>query len=204
MDEQEDVYPDTADTSNEVGQDQTDVSQEAQYGEYEGEQSGKMVPLTALQKERRKRQQSDERIRYYERKLEEKESESDDSYESVTKKDLGSSHQKLKREISEELWISQNPHAMSMIDNELDILLEQKPHLTAAIASASNRYEVAYDFLKTYGNKSKSVLQSKPKSNAPGSPGAVPKSAAMSDAVDLMKMDDTAFNAWRKERRTRR
>lgn len=42
------------------------------------------------------------------------------------------------------------------------------------------------------------------KKDAPGNPAAIPKAAALNQAVDVMTMSDSEFAAWRQAQRKRR
>jgi len=194
MENQETVEPEEVVPSEEIAE----QPQEAL--EVEQEQEETQVPLHALQKERRKRQEAEERIRLYE---EQKLAEADDSsrYDSATKEDLGKTQEETLRIIEERKWARDNPELFQKINDELPGFLKRSPNLASAIESATNRYEEAWELMSALTPKQQKQLSQAKKQEAPGSPSGIPKAAAMSDAVDLMSMSDAEFNAWRKEKR---
>jgi Fe-S cluster biosynthesis and repair protein YggX len=193
--QQENVAPETeVDVTNEM----TDNPQEAQDAE---QQEDKQVPLHALQKERRKRQEAEERLKHYEQQK----SEDDDSlYESVTKKELDDYQLKTLRLVAERNWADANPELYEKVNKDLPKFLKSRPNLVSAISDATNRYKEAWDLMSKLSPKQQKELEEKPKNQAPGSPSGVPKMAAMNDAMDVMSMSDAEFNKWRQSKRRKR
>lgn len=196
MTEQDNVYPDSEDTAQVEDLSTADNPQEALDSAEESNNKPTMVPLAAVQKERRRAQKYREELDYYKSQHGEDESR----YESATKEDLGKSKQELKREITEELWIQQNPEKFKRIEAELDNFLETRPTSTEAIRKAKNRYQEAWEHMQAFSPR-KPVTTEQPRAKAPGSPSSVPKSAALNEAVDVMKMTDAEFNEWRASKR---
>ena len=180
---------------------ETDVVEEAE--------SKTQVPLSALLKERRKKQELEIENRYLrereQRASQPTQEESDPQYETVSKQDLSRSSEETVRLVEERIWIKQNPEAYDKVTQNLEEFLKQRPNLRSAIQSASNRYEEAYTLMEALSPKQRQQVE-KPqqKKPAPGSPTGVPKAAAMNQAVDVMSMSDTEFTAWRNNQRKRR
>ena len=167
------------------------------------------VPLSALQKERRKRQDIEQELRIY-KELQTNQKEDDlpdeSQYEPVTKAELGKHQEAIVRAVDERNWIKDNPEKNEIINERLPELLKQRPNLVHAIEGATNRYEQAWEFLDKLTPRQKAALNNPPavKKNTPGSPGAIPKAASINQTVDLMNMSDSEFTAWRQSRRKNR
>jgi len=166
------------------------------------EQEETRVPLHALQKERRKRQEAEERANFLEQQK--KTAEQDESrYDSATKEDLSKTQNETIRIIEERKWVRDNPEKCKKIDDELPQFLKNRPNLASAIEASTNRYEEAWDLMSALTPKQQKKVMSQ-KQEAPGSPSGIPKSAALSETVDLMNMTDTEFNSWRLQKRGRK
>ena len=172
----------------------------------------KNVPLSALQKERRKRQDAESELKMYrEHQLKQMQQpatveEDDSQYEPVTKAELKQQQVQMMRDVEERTWIRQNPVKAEVINEKLANFLKKRPNLAAAIDAAPNRYEEAWELMDKLSPKQKAALTSPPaiKRDAPNSPSGVPKAAAMNQAVDVMTMNDSEFVAWRNSKRSRR
>lgn len=167
------------------------------------------VPLSALQKERRKRQEMEQELRWHKEQMmasRQPAPEPDETlYEAATKEDLGKAEQKIVRSVEERTWIRQNPEKISDINEKLAEFLKQRPHLASAIENAPNRYEEAWELMDKLTPKQKAALRpAPPKRDAPGNPAGIPKAAAMNQSLDVMTMSDSEFNAWRNSQRKRR
>lgn len=168
------------------------------------------VPLSALQKERKKRQDAELELKWHKEQAmlaqRATPSEPDESlYETVTKEDLGKVKQQLFRDVQESAWIKANPEKAADINEKLSEFLKQRPNLASAIEAAPNRYEEAWELMDKLTPKQKAALRpAAVKKDAPGNPAAVPKAAALNQAVDVMQMSDSEFNAWRQSQRKRR
>lgn len=199
MNDQETVIPEQEDSSSESGAEQpqeaVDVAQERET----------QVPLHALQRERKKRQEVEEELRFHrEQQKKTVQPEDDSRYESATKEDLGKSREETIRIIEERKWARDNPDKYQKITDDLPQFLKIRPNLASAIEASTNRYEEAWDLMSALTPKQQQQLKAKPKSDAPGSPSGIPKSAAMSETVDLMNMSDAEFNSWRSQKRGRK
>ena len=161
------------------------------------------VPLSALQRERRKRQETERELQWHKEQMMAKKaelpSEPDESlYESATKQDLGNVRKQVIREVYENAWIKSNPE-------KLTEFLKQRPNLASAIEGAQNRYEEAWELMDKLSPKQKIALKSaQARRDSPGNPAGIPKAAALNQSVDVMKMSDSEFNAWRQSQRKHR
>lgn len=204
MYDQETVTPETeVDLANESYADNPQEAQETEGGE------DKQVPLHALQKERRKRQEMEQKLEFYENQTKGNESEDDSRYESATREDLSKSEIAIQRKIEEKQWAKDNPELYKQVNEDLPQLLKRKPNLATAINDSTNRYAEAWDLMKAFNPKKETQQtqqqqEAKPPRQAPGSPSGVPKAAAMGQNVNLMKMSDADFNKWRKEKQGKR
>jgi hypothetical protein len=171
-----------------------------------------MVPLSALQKERDKRKEAELQAQWErqerERMLAQKAPVEEDNsrYESATKEDVELSQARALKAFEERLWMKQNPEKVEELNELLPTFLKQRPHLARAIEDAPNRYEEAYLLMNALSPKQQTELKKavKPKAEAPNSPGSVPKSAVLNDAVDVMNMSDKEFAEWRASKKRRR
>lgn len=183
-----------------VEQDEPEVAQE----------SRTQVPLSALQKERKKRQELELELQWERQRQQQAVSapppqEDNSKYESATREDLSRSQEEAIRIIEERLWIKNNPERFEMVNENLPKFLKQRPNLVSAISSASNRYEEAFTLMEALTPREQKQFKApSPKKEAPGSPGGVPKSTAMTQAVDVMGMSDSEFSAWRQSQKKRR
>ena len=168
------------------------------------------VPLSALQKERRKRQEIEQELRWHKEQMMAKRpeisQEPDESHlEAATREDLGKTEQKIIRSVEERTWIKANPDKAQEVNDKLSEFLKQRPNLASAIESATNRYEEAWVLMEALTPKQKAALRAAPmKKDAPGNPAGTPKAAAINQTVDVMNMSDSEFNAWRQSQRKRR
>ena len=165
------------------------------------------VPLAALQKERKRRQELE-----YENQLLKDQYlkpappvDDDSKYEPVTKGDLGQHSSEIMRAVEEKYWVKNNPEKAQRVNEHLEEFLKQKPHLAQALKAAPNRYEEAWELMNALTPKQQAQLKPQPqKREAPGSPSSIPKAAAMNQAIDLMSMSDSEYLAWRKTQKKRR
>ena len=174
------------------------------------------VPLSAHIKERRKRQEIEQELRWYKEQAMRQQPaqavpEPDESLqEPVIREDLGKFKkdfkQEVKREFFEDQWKTQNPEKLSEINEKLQEFLKQRPHLVRAIEDAPNRFEEAWTLMDALSPKQKIALRpaATVKKDAPGNPAGMPKAAAMNQGIDVMIMSDSEFNAWRNSQRKRR
>jgi primosomal protein N' len=177
------------------------------------EQEETKVPLSALQKERKKRQEAEQRAKVFEDIYSKQNQapqpvENNDQYEAVTKADLKKFETKALRTVDEKSWIKSNPEKVEEINEKLTEFLKVRPHLALAIENAPNRYEEAWLLMNALTPKQKIDLKSasklQKKSDAPASPTSVPKAAGINQAVDVFNMTDAEFIAHRKSIKGRR
>lgn len=168
----------------------------------------KQVPLSALQKERKKRQELEMQIEYErsQRSAVAAPPEEDLSkYESATREDLSRMQGEAVRMVEEKLWIKSNPEKYEKVNELLPEFLKQRPNLTRAINDATNRYEEAWTLMEALSPKQQQAIrQPVPRKEAPGNPASIPKGASLNHAVDVMTMTDTEFSKWRQEQKRRR
>lgn len=184
------------------GESQDDAHEEQQ-------ESHVQVPLSALQKERKKRQELELELKWErgrQNQAPQAPQEEDNSrYETATREDLINAQQEAIRVVEERNWIRNNPEKYERVNAELETFLKQRPNLTTAIKDAYNRYEEAYALMNALSPKQQQQLK-KPveKKIAPGSPSSVPKAAALNEKVDVMSMTDSEYHAWRVQQKKRR
>jgi hypothetical protein len=180
--------------------------------EKEEVQQEQNVPLSALQKERRKRQDAEQELKVYRehqlKQMQEPQAqeEDDSQYEPVTKAELKKHSVQMVRDVEEKAWIRQNPEKAEVVIEKLTNFLKQRPNLATAIELAPNRYEEAWELMDKLSPRQKQALQNTQvtKKVSPNSPSGLPKAAAMNQAVDVMNMSDSEFAAWRSSKRSRR
>lgn len=194
-----------------VGQavDESQGEQEHFVEDVEKYESKVKVPLSALQKERKKRQELEMELQYERRQKSQpvQQQEDNSQYESATRAELSQSQAESIRIIEERLWIKQNPEKYEKVNEYLPEFLKQRPNLASAINSAHNRYEEAFTLMEALTPKQKQALKNPPaesKKQAPNSPTGVPKAAAINEVVDVMNMSDEEFSKWRAAQRRKR
>jgi len=218
---------DTEPQVEEIQEDITEVLETAETQEQEvdvdqvveSQEEETRVPLSALQKERKKRQDAEARssraeiesqfLKEQYAKPTEPAEEDDSLYESVTKKDLNSSNQltrdQILREVEERMWTNSNAEKREYVDENLKEFLQKRPNLASAINESTNRYAQAYELMsKLSETQQKQVRQVQQRKPSPGSPSSIPKAAAINQAVDVMKMTDDEYRTWRTSKRSRR
>ena len=178
------------------------------------------VPLSALQKERRKRQEAESRAKLFEEMQTKQIRESsnsqtnvndDDDYEPITRSQLKKDRQQTLNEVEEKFrvnreqnWANENPEKILELQERLDDFLETRKHLVSAINESPNRLQESWTLMNALSPKQKAALAKQSvKKDAPGSPGSVPKAANINQAIDVMSMSDSEFNAWRKNKAKR-
>lgn len=168
----------------------------------EDSQEEKTVPLSALKKEKKRRQKLQEELETFKSKQQPQE-EDYTKYESVTREELGQSKFEIQREIREEVWAETNPERANYVQEELEDFLKQRPNLAVALQGSGNRLKEAWELMSALQPKreKQKVVQ---KQDAPRAPGTVPKSAGINETVDVMNMSDDEFKAWRNTKRRRR
>jgi hypothetical protein len=136
----------------------------------EQQEEQKMVPLAALQAERRKRQDLEARAKVYEELMAKKEEpeEREDPEALVTKGAFQEEKALTKREILEQVYQDVNPGAVEAINMYLKPILDKKPWLAASVDSALNRLARAKEIVDDY----KHLVEEKPRSKASVNDGA--------------------------------
>ena len=153
----------------------------------------KMVPLAALQAERRKRQDLEARTKVYEELMERQSRDSkqpeeqEDPEALVTKGSFQQEKALTNREILEQVYQDMNPAAVQKINTYLKPILDKKPWLASTLENAVNRLaranEIVDDYMhlveekprqKSGSNDAKRIIENAQK---PRSPNEVGKSA---------------------------
>jgi hypothetical protein len=175
------------------------VSEPVDVGQQEeAQEEQKMVPLAALQAERRKRQELETRARVYEELMSKKPQEPEEEEDPealVTKSTFKEEKALTKREILEQVYQDMNPEAVQKINTYLKPILDKKPWLADSVDSAVNRLARAAEIVDDYMH----LLEDKPKTKAasdakrivensqkPRSPVEIGKSAQLS-GVEYLK-----------------
>jgi hypothetical protein len=128
----------------------------------------KMVPLAALQAERRKRQEYETRTKVYEDLLAKKNVPNEEPEEAVDPEALvtqASAREEkalTKREILEQVYQDMNPEAVQKINTYLKPILDKKPWLAATLETSVNRLSRANEIVDDYMH----LVAEKPKSKA--------------------------------------
>ena len=183
-----------------------DLSQDAGMQDDERTQ----VPLSALQKERKRRQEVEQELQWERQQRQQVQAPPEDDsarYESATREDLSRSQNESIRIIEERLWIKQNPEKFEYVNENLQQFLKQRPHLADALKKCPNRYEEAFELMDKLTPRQQQQMSrpaAAPKKEAPGSPSGAPKAASLNQAVDVMTMSDAEFAAWRQSKKQRR
>lgn len=144
------------------------VSEQANVESQEVQQEEqKMVPLAALQAERRKRQDLEARAKAYEDLMsrqspKQEPEEEEDSEALLTKGSFREEKAITKREILEQVYQDMNPAAVHEINMYLKPILDKKPWLAASVDGALNRLARAKEIVDDY----KHLLDDKPKSKS--------------------------------------
>lgn len=130
------------------------VSEQPEVESQEEVQEQKMVPLAALQAERRKRQELEAKAQLYQEMMLAKEKqepiEEEDPNALVEKQHLRETTANTKRDILETLYQDMNPEAVQKINKYLGPILEKKPWLASSVDTAQNRYARAYEIVQDY------------------------------------------------------
>jgi len=186
------------------------------------EKPARQVPLEALEKERKKRQEAEVQVRLYEELAKRaKEAQAapeenpEDDEELVNRGDLRQFHKKLtsqefqaiKREVAEETFKESRPEAIQLVNSHLKEILEKKPWLADSIENAPNRYARAYEIVQDYmpqviakNTKSSEAKKIVENASKPGSPAAAGKSQNLNSADYLRSIAGTKeFGEYRKK-----
>lgn len=184
----------------------SNLSQNQEVHETESVHEETKVPLSALQKERKKRQEVEQERDYF-KSIAQKPVDDSSAYESVTKQELGQYQAQVIRAVEENSWIKQNSERYEYVTENLENFLKQRPNLASAINAAPNRYEEAWELMSKLSPKQQQQLKganNPVKRDAPLSPAGVPKAAGINQAVDVMNMSDKEYQSWRSAQKRRR
>lgn len=144
------------------------VSEQPEIESQENQQEPTMVPLAALQAERKKRQEFEARTKVYEDLMnrlptnQPEEKEEEDPEALITKGAFKQEKALTKREILEQVYQDMNPEAVQKINTYLKPILDKKPWLAATLDNAVNRLARANEIVDDYLH----LVTDKPKSNA--------------------------------------
>ena len=161
----------TEDTHDEHMEETAAVSEPSDNQPQEHQEEQKMVPLAALQAERRKRQDLESRARVYEEMMAKKSTEPEEEEDLdalVTKGSFQHEKALTKREILEQVYQDMNPGVVQKIGDYLKPILDKKPWLAASLDNAMNRLARANEIVDDYMH----LLDEKPKTNKVSSTGA--------------------------------
>ncbi len=120
------------------------------------QEDNRMVPLAALEAERKKRQEMEAKASLYEQyllkaKADEAAREPEEDPSALVEKGFYSQDKQMtKREILEEVYQDMNPEAVKQINLYLKPILEKKPWLSDSLDKARNRYARAYEIVNDY------------------------------------------------------
>lgn len=187
---------------------------EAQDAPQEAQERDRMVPLKALEEERRKRQELEYQAQWMQQQLQNSQNvmqtaqaqpESDD--EDEYGRELMQRMEHRFRQKQEQKFLQKNPECLDRIQKELAPILQKKPWLAAAINAAENRYEAAMEVINDYAPKRENDTTKRMVDNAekPRSPaqGAV-KGGSVSRLEMMSKMSPGEFGQWRDQLRKQR
>ena len=192
---------------DESAMDEQDLASEDQVTDSEQQEQppARVVPLEALEAERRKRQDLEAQNRALQELMVKSKPTKDDVVDedeedfitvAEMKKRLKDVTFTQKREILEEAFVDSKPEAIELIDKHLDDILKRKPWLAQTIDSAPNRYARAYEIVQDYMPKTASASRFlTPQAEAkrlvenaqkPGNPATISK-ASQSSNLDYLK-----------------
>jgi NADH dehydrogenase/NADH:ubiquinone oxidoreductase subunit G len=129
------------------------ASEQPEVESQEHQEEPKMVPLAALQAERKKRQEFETRNRVYEELMNKQASEPEEPEDPealVTKGSFKQEKALTKREILEQVYQDMNPEAVQKINMYLKPILDKKPWLAASVDTAMNRLARANEIIDDY------------------------------------------------------
>lgn len=183
------------------------VQEAPQEAPIEQEPQEKNVPLSALEAERRKRQEAELRAEWYQQQQQQQPEPQDDEDE-YTKSLKNYANQVSRQQLQQHLekdYLRKNPECLSRIQNELKDVLQERPWLAPGIQNAENRYEAAMDLINAYAPRRADDTQKRIEENSkkPSHPQGIGKSSQMSKAEMISNMSSNDFHAYRKQMRGR-
>jgi hypothetical protein len=166
-------------------------------------QEERMVPLTALEAERKKRQEAETQAKLYEQYLQQQQAQPqpapvEDGDDILTKDEYRQNISQAKREILEESFFTSNPEAVKQINEHLPELMKNKPWIKEAVENAPNRWQRAWELVRDFTpqtaptpQKSQDAQRIVDNAQKPGSPATVGKSATASKVDHMRSMRGT-------------
>lgn len=198
------------DTTNDLVNDAAEHQQDNEPVQQVEQEQEKTVPLTALEAERKRRQEAEYKAWMYQHQQQQAASQPKEDYEDEYTKSIKSYvNQTTKAEIQravESEYLKDHPEAETRIKNELEGILHEMPELSYSIQNASNRYAAAMKIINKFAPK-KSVAETKRKiqenQNKPGSPHASGKTQKVSPSERLSGMSRSEFLQYKRQMRGR-
>lgn len=191
----------------------TDQNQEAEVTEDQQESlDQEMVPVSALQAQRRRRQEAEQKNKMYEDYISRLEGKGEEPAQEEDPDDLVSLGQfrqeqnQTKRELREDLWADSNPDKVAQIETYWEELIKQRPLLHGVAKDSPNRLAAAYQLIQDYNHLlgiSPTKVGKKPaeidmnarklqqNTQKPGSPVGMAKTANMSRVEFLKSVQGT-------------
>lgn len=181
-------------------------------------EADKQVPLSALEAERRKRQEAEQQAQWLYQQMNAAQAQyktqqpsQDDDEDEYTKEIKDSLRREVRQEFksyAEQQYLSQHPEATQALQEHLPRILEQKPWLTEVIKNAPNRYARAMEIINDYAPRSAPTPESRRRieenAQKPGSPQGVGKTSQLSKLEMISKMSPEEFRDYRKRVRSGR
>ena len=214
-----DTEPDNENTFEQPASEPMDQQPErgADRQEQEYNDEPTQVPVSAVQHERKKRQQTEREkmmlqveLDYLRKQTTQQAEPQEEDYtldEPVTRKEdqqsWQSREQELVRKLEERIWSRENHEKKKFVDENLQEFLQTKPNLQSAIADSPNRYEEAYKLMVALSPHKPQSMQARERAPVAQSPQSVPKTSAASSGFNLMNLNDKEFNEWRRSQRSR-
>lgn len=173
----------------------------------------KMVPLEALEAERRKRQDAEYKAQWERQQMEaalqqqkQQPEEDEDEYTQQLKKYVDNGIATATKNTIESVYVQEHPDVIERVQAELEPILQRKPWLTSVIQQAPNRWARAMEIIEDYAPKKEEPTQSKRVENAnkPGHPAQMAKTRNLSKLESLNKMNRKEFSEYRASLRGRR
>lgn len=165
----------------------------AEEHESQAEEVSRQVPLSALEAERAKRQETEAELRMYKQYMAKgtanDDEEEEDPDDVITVSNFKKGQQSFKREVLEQAFCDANPSAVQYVNENLPALINQKPWVKDVVESAPNRWARAHELLRDFSPKQANEKQLKrieENAKKPASPAAVGKSAQHSK-LDMLK-----------------
>jgi hypothetical protein len=187
-----------------------------QEGGAEQAEAERTVPLTALEAERKKRQEAEYKVQlaeqYHQQYIQQSQStqkSQDDDEDDYTKQIKQSIRNEVNQELQqkmEQMYVAQNPQVVERINKELEPILKKRPRLAELIKTSENRYAAAMEIIEDYSPKLQPTeTERKLEENAkkPGSPQGLGKGSKMTQQEMVRSMSSDDFHRYRRQMRGR-